>query len=116
MEGMGFIPVGRHFEHPETSIFVEFPPSPLSVGSEPVAKIDVHILDTGTLRVISPTDSVKDRLSAYYHWKDQQALTQAILIARHHDIDLNEIRRWSSSEGKLQAFESIVVKLTLSKA
>ena len=30
---------------------------------------------------MTPTDSVKDRLAAYYHWNDQQALEQAIMVA-----------------------------------
>ena len=31
------------------------------------------------LKLLSPTDCVKDRLAAYYHWNDRQSLEQAIL-------------------------------------
>ena len=111
MEEIGFKEVGRHFEHPDTSLFVEFPTGPLSIGSEPVGKIDEMKFETGTLRVISPTDSVKDRLVAYYHWGDQQCLVQATLVSAKHDIDIEEIRRWSDGEGKLDEFEKIKDKL-----
>ena len=30
------------------------------------------------LGLLSPTDCVKDRLAAFYHWKDQQSLEPAI--------------------------------------
>jgi hypothetical protein len=53
---------------------------------------------------------VKDRLAAFYHWKDQQSLEQAILIARDHDIDIEEVRRWSVNEGFAEVFEKNVSK------
>ena len=33
---------------------------------------------TGTLRLLTATDCIKDRLAAYYHWRDEQGLEQAI--------------------------------------
>jgi len=51
---------------------------------------------------------VKDRLAAFYHWKDQQSLEQAILIARDHNIDIEEVRRWSANEGFAEVFEKKV--------
>ena len=68
----------RYFRHPLSKFFFEFPPGPLTVGQEPVKVIDEVKLETGILKVISPTDSVKDRLAAYYHWGDQQGLEQAL--------------------------------------
>jgi hypothetical protein len=68
-------------------------------------------LSTGILRVISPTDCVKDRLSAYYHWGDQQCLAQAILVAQKQQIDIQEVSRWSKAEGMLAEFEQIRSRL-----
>ena len=45
--------------------------------------------------MISVTDSVKDRLAAFYHWKDQQSLEQAVLIARDHATGSDEQYRLS---------------------
>lgn len=66
---------------------------------------------TGNLRIISPTDCVKDRLAIYYHWGDNQCLAQAILVAQAHAIDLDEISRWSDAEGKRDTFEIIKSRL-----
>jgi hypothetical protein len=62
-------------------------------------------LATGTLRVVSATDCVKDRLCAFYFWNDQQGLAQAILVAESQNVDLKEIRRWSKTEGKEKEYE-----------
>lgn len=100
MDKLGFHEQGRYFIHPETTFFIEFPDGPLSVGEEPVKEISEFELSTGTLRVLSPTDCVKDRLCAFYFWNDLQGLEQAILVAKSQQVDLKEIRRWSKVERK----------------
>lgn len=111
VKALGFYEEGRYFRHADSQFFVEFPPGPLSIGEEPVKQIVEKKLSTGILKVISPTDCVKDRLAAYYHWGDQQSLSQAILVAQRNKIDFDEIRRWSAAEGKLEGFEKIKDKL-----
>lgn len=61
MQEIGFHEEGRHFKHPDTQFFVEFPPGPLAVGMEPVKQVNELKFSTGMLRIISPTDCVKDR-------------------------------------------------------
>ena len=111
MEAIGFSEQGRHFAHPDTVYLVEFPPGPLAVGSEPVKEVVPLTQETGTIRMISATDCVKDRLTWYYHSDDAQCLEQASLVAHSREIDLEEIRRWSEGEGKLSTFESIEDRL-----
>jgi hypothetical protein len=111
MEKIGFQEKGRYFINPETEYFVEFPDGPLSVGEEPVKEISDFELATGTLRVISATDCVKDRLCAYYYWSDQQGLAQAILVTKSQKVNLKEIKRWSIAEGKEQEFGVFQSKL-----
>ena len=111
MEKIGFREEGRYFVNPETQFLVEFPQGPLSIGEEPVKVVDEFKLATGTLRIISATDCVKDRLCAYYFWNDQQGLTQAVLVSKSQQVALKEIKRWSKAEGKEQEFEVFKSKL-----
>ena len=111
MQQIGFEEKARYFKHPKSEFFVEFPPGPLTIGDEPVAQIIEIEMPTGTLRVISPTDCVKDRLAAYYHWGDRQSLEQALLVSEESDVDLHEIRRWSEKEGMLGEFEAVASRL-----
>jgi len=111
MEAIGFKEKGRYFINPETQFFVEFPDGPLSVGEEPVKEISKFELSTGTLRVVSPTDCVKDRLCAFYFWNDQQGLAQAVLVTKSQQVDLKEIKRWSKAEDKEQEYEIFKRKL-----
>lgn len=108
---IGFTEMDRYFVHPDTEYFLEFPSGPLAVGNEPVSKIDEIHLETGILRLLSPTDCVKDRLAAFYHWNDRQCLQQALWVALEHGVDWNEIDRWSRREGaveKLEVFRKMI--------
>lgn len=107
MEELGFQVMGRHFEHPASDFYVEFPPGPLSIGEEKIIHISEVELETGTLRLLSPTDCVKDRLAWYYYAGDQQCLYQATMVSKVQEIDIIEIREWSKREGKLEEFEKI---------
>lgn len=111
MKEIGYHPVGRHFEHPETNHIIEFPHGPLTIGQDRVEDLNEITLETGLLRLLTPTDSVKDRLAHYFHWGDRQCLVQAQLIAANHKIDVEAVRDWALREGKGDAFEEIVESL-----
>ncbi len=111
MSELGFQEEGRYFTHAETKLFIEFPAGPLAIGEEPVKEIVEREVATGTLRIISPTDCVKDRLAAYYHWNDKQCLVQAKYVSQTQDVDLEEVQAWSEREGMLAKFEKIKKEL-----
>ena len=110
MQDLGFREEGRYFRHPDSQFLIEFPPGPLTVGTEPVREISERKYSTGILRILSPTDCVKDRLAAFYHWGDNQCLIQAVMVTRAQAVDLMEIKRWSTAEGKAAEYELIKVR------
>jgi hypothetical protein len=112
MEKLDFKERGRYFVHSESTFFIEFPDGPLSVGEEQVKEVSEFELKTGTLKVLSPTDCVKDRLCAFYFWKDLQGLEQALLVAKTQNVDLKEIKRWSKVEGKEREWKIFTEKLS----
>ena len=66
LAAIGFRTAGntRYFAHPASQWSVEFPPAPLAVGNESISSDRIASLETrtGTIRLLSPTDTVKDRL------------------------------------------------------
>jgi hypothetical protein len=96
---IGFHEEHRYFRHKDTEYFLDFVSPPLSVGGEPVKEISEIKKGNRTLKLLSVTDCVKDRLAAYYHWGDRQALEQAILVCRDNKVDFKEIERRSKNEG-----------------
>jgi hypothetical protein len=105
LEALGFRKEGRHYRHPETPYVVEFLSPPLSVGEEPVREVREIRRGKRTLRLLSPTDCVKDRLAAFYHWGDMTSLAQAVLVCKDAEVDLREVRRWSVHGGMKDKFQ-----------
>jgi len=83
----------RHFVRHGCPFFIEFVAPPAAVGDEPLKREKNLKTKLGMLVLMTPTDSVKDRLAAYYHWNDQQALEQAVMVAESQKIDLRDIKR-----------------------
>jgi hypothetical protein len=82
MRNLGFSKTkSRLYQHPESPYMVEFPGVALQIGDEPIKNFSERVVGGNTLRLLTPTDCMKDRLAAYIHWGDIQALEQAALVA-----------------------------------
>ena len=64
------------------------------------------VLSGGALaiEILTPTQCVMERLAAFYHWRDRQALDQAVAVAGSQDVDIDAVRRWSNAEGQGERF------------
>ncbi len=103
----------RHFMHPAIVWTIEFPSPPLTVGDEHIPESAVAERETaqGVLRMLSPTDCVKDRLANFYYFKDRQCLEQAVLVAKNQPIDLDALEAWHHNEGQKEGYEAFVLAL-----
>ena len=106
LEHLGFehsgFPRLSQFRHPSVEWYVEFPPSPLSFGHLHVTPSECAVikLPVGKLRIITPTQSVMDRLAAAYAWKDEQSRDQALMVAANQNIDWEALKIWFANEGE----------------
>lgn len=104
---LGFKRTGRQFSHKQCPYLIDFVNPPVSIGHESIHEFNILETPSGSLRLLSPTDCVKDRLASFFHWNDLQALEQALLVAEDHPIDLKDLKRWAKGEGfekKLKEF------------
>jgi len=108
---IGFFEKNKSFQHNDIEYFIEFVPPPLSVGEEPVKEIFEIKKGKHKLKLLSPTECVKDRLIAFYHWNDRQSLEQAILVCRDNKVNLEEIKRWSINEGMNSKYDIFLARL-----
>ena len=100
MQELGFERQGKDFKHSQTDFFVEFPAGSLAIGNA-IIKAEAALEFNGNkLRLLSPTQSVMDRLAAYFHWNDLQCLDQAIWIAEKHPINISRIIERAKEEGE----------------
>jgi hypothetical protein len=111
LAAIGFQPTkSRYFKHPACPhLFLEFPRGPVEIGEQfPVVPDEIEV-EGRTLRLLSPTDSVKDRLAGYIHWKSRANFDQALLICRRQKVrvDLKSVGEWCAMEGAPEVFEEL---------
>lgn len=97
----------RYFVHPDSDLSIEFPSAPLTLGDELVPEKAIANRETsqGTLRLLSPTDCVKDRLANFYYFKDRQCYEQALMVAKAQPINLKALKKWHANEKQADGFE-----------
>jgi hypothetical protein len=109
MESLGFSKTEtRYFAHPNTKFFVEFPGSAFTVGEELIKEFSTLKLKEGSVKLLTPTDCVKDRLAAYFHWNDRQSLEQAVWVAQAQPVKISEIQKWSIAEGMERKYKDFL--------
>lgn len=97
---LGFRPKNGMLTHPKSVFTLDFLPGPLAVGGELIKRYNTVYRSDEFLYIITRTDSVRDRLAAYYHWNDHSSLSVAIAIATGGEIDMDAIEAWSRREGR----------------
>lgn len=92
-------PKSKNLSHPNTEFTIEFPGRVTMIGS--VLEIVDHETEISGVRIkmLSPTQSVMDRLAAYIAWKDPQGLDQAEWICENHPVNIEKIKKWARNEG-----------------
>lgn len=111
MAAVGFTRDGDRYTHEELKFWVEFPRGPLAIGSDYKIRPALVKGRRGQVQSLSPTDSCRDRLAAFYHWHDRQSLEVAVQIAAKNRVDLEVVRRWSHREGADEKFEEFLTRL-----
>lgn len=72
LKEFGFKRKGRCFSHDRCPYLLDFVNPPIAIGQEPIQSFETLTTPAGRLKLLTPTDCVKDRLAAYFHWNDEQ--------------------------------------------
>jgi hypothetical protein len=94
------------YQHPQCKhIFIEFLPPPLSIGEDYSITPSHRTVEDRKIKILSPTDCIRDRLASYIYFKARECLDQAILVAKSQPHDLELIRKWCENEKALAAYQ-----------
>lgn len=109
MKEIGFVRRGRHYVHPEcTHLFVEFPKGPIEIGDDANIEPAEKEVEGTKIKLLSPTDCVKDRLASWIYFKDRVGLEQAVMVAKRHPVKFHKIKAWCERENALSHYEEFI--------
>ncbi len=100
----------RHFEHPGFPFVIEFPPSPVMIGSRKIMKVDRLKFGENFVQVLKVEDVIMDRIIAGVEWRDKPSLEQAKLmwIKNKDRIDLDYLTDFAKKEGYLKTLQEVI--------
>ena len=101
----------RIFERKDCEYFLDFVQPPLAIGNAPVKQLSNIKTKNGIIKLLTPSDCVKDRLAAYFYWDDKQSMEQAILVAKTNTLDYKDIERWAKEELNLIKYKEFLKKI-----
>jgi hypothetical protein len=113
---LGFAREGDRYVHRLISFFVEFPSGPLGIGRDLKIRPVWRTRRAARTLELSATDACRDRLAAFYFWKDRQSLAAAVAIAVRHRMAFAKIRAWSRSEGHAEGYIVFLAELRRRRA
>lgn len=99
LESLGYELKNAMFFHQASHFTVEFPAGPLQIGNDFVDDVRTVYRGEESIRIISPTAVVQDRLLKFAAWDDFSALSAAAGVARSEQIDLGAVRAFMLREG-----------------
>jgi hypothetical protein len=105
LRSLGYSDRGQTWFHKANPFTVQFPAGPLAIGDDLVKVWDTVRRDRSLLYVLTPTDSVRDRLMWFYlQPTDRSSLDAALSVARRTAVDIDAIRDWSARDGFAEKF------------
>jgi predicted nucleotidyltransferase len=112
MDELGFTAKGKDFLHPDTKFTVEFPTGPIGIGDDqPVTPEGRMLIDGVEVKMLSPTQSVMDRLIAFFVFNDRQCLDQALWIAESQPVNMSQVEAWAKRERYEEKYQVFVRRL-----
>lgn len=111
LKAYDFKRTGRCFSHEQCPFVIDFVNPPIAIGKESIQIFETIKTTAGLFKLLTPTDSVKDRLSSYFHWNDEQSLEQALLVAQDQTINMSDVKRWAKAEGYQEKLKHFLKRL-----
>ena len=111
MGRVGFVRTSsyRHYVHPDFTLPVEFPPSPIEVGDRIISQVNQIKTDEGPVQIVRVEDLIMDRITAAVVWKDRPSLDQAKLlwVKNKDQIDRKYLTQFAKEEGYLKVLKEV---------
>lgn len=96
---VGFTKNGTIYRHPTTSISLDFSSPPVDIGEGNDPEIDTLNYNGQVIKILSPTECIKDRLNKYVGFRDQTALLAALAVAKEAPYSLAKVEEFCKRNG-----------------
>jgi len=100
MIDIGFTIEGKYYVLNKSDFFVEILSPPVAVGDQFIKEFASRDTKVGTLKLLTATDCIKDRLCGCYLHNDKNCFEHALAVANNNEIDIEDLKSWATNEDK----------------
>ena len=100
MIDIGFTIEGKYYILEESNFFIEILSPPVAVGDQFINEFASRDTKVGTLKLLTATDCIKDRLCGCYLHNDKNCFEHALAVAHKNKIDIKNLKLWARNEDK----------------
>lgn len=97
---LGFQIDGKYYILDGSKFFIEILTPPVAVGDEFIQNFASRVTKVGTLKLLTPTDCIKDRLCGCFLHNDKHCFEHALAVASKNIVDIDNLKKWSKNEDK----------------
>ena len=102
---IGFHATTRVFSRKGCSFTMDFSSPPVDIGEKNDPEIEEKKEGKNTIRILTPTECIKDRLHKAFYWKDELALQAALAVAQSQTFSLEKVKNFCEENKIVPAFE-----------
>lgn len=101
---IGFVKKGVIYRHPRCRFTLEYKSPPIEIGED--SRVVPEEVESGgvNIKILTPTDCIKDRLNKYVLYKDRDAFDAAVDVAKERDFVLEKVKKFCETNKLQKAF------------
>ncbi len=112
MAEIGFKKKDMHYRNPKCmQFYIQSVSGPLGIGDDLQIKPQTITVEGQKLMLLTPTDCIRDRLSAFIYDQVRSLFDQAVLVAKHHPFEDKKIKKWLKDEGREDLFNEFIASV-----
>lgn len=107
---IGFTADTRIFSRPDCPFTMDFSSPPVDIGDKNDPEIQEDSFKGETIRILTPTECIKDRLHKAFHWKDELALQAALEVANTQEFSMEKVEKFCNDNKIISKFEEFQIQ------
>ncbi len=94
LESIGFTREGTIYRHPSTTFSLDFSNPPVDIGDNNDPEIVEQEFNGQSIKILSPSECIKDRLNKFTHWNDESAMQAAVAVAKSVPYSITKVEQF----------------------
>jgi len=108
---IGFTTTARVFAKKGCPFTLDFSSPPVDIGLNNEPEIDQYMVGKTMIKILTPTECIKERLHKAHHWKDEQAFEAALAVAEVSEYSQEKIKKFCQENKMKGTFERFLERI-----